>query len=177
MPSWPTTLHGSTRSTNCLMCRLICGMNTLVWSSFHSSLIISVLFAFSPYFSFVVFWLIWRFSARWAIHIYNLGLILARGRIDPAPEDRYNAESERYFDQFRNSRSAVPDSYSAVDAGFTFFSAYLFFGLMLLRHRHFCVIMLGKLGQNCSSMLLNFGDYRKAKTKMRVYMGSTKCSW
>jgi len=47
----------------------------------------------------------------------HAGRILATGRIDPAPEDRYNAESERYFDQFRYSRAAVPDSYSAVDEG------------------------------------------------------------
>ena len=67
------------------------------------------------------------YSKMGYIHIYNLGLILARGRIDPAPEDRYNAESERYFDQFRYSRAAVPDSYSAVDAGFTFFSFVLLY--------------------------------------------------
>jgi len=42
---------------------------------------------------------------------------MATGRLDPAPEDRYDEESERYFDQFRYSRSAVPASYSAVDAG------------------------------------------------------------
>ena len=42
---------------------------------------------------------------------------MATGRVDPAPEDRYDPESERYFDQFRYSRSEVPASYSAVDAG------------------------------------------------------------
>ena len=46
---------------------------------------------------------------------------MATGRLDPAPEDRYDEESERYFDQFRYSRSTVPASYSAVDAGLTFF--------------------------------------------------------
>ena len=51
---------------------------------------------------------------------------MATGRLDPAPEDRYDEESERYFDQFRYSRSTVPASYSAVDAGLTFFFTYPF---------------------------------------------------
>ena len=45
---------------------------------------------------------------------------------------------------------------------------------------YFCTIMLKtKLlffdMKNCSSMLLNFVDYRKTKTEMRAYMVSTKC--
>ena len=55
---------------------------------------------------------------------------MATGRLDPAPEDRYDEESERYFDQFRYSRSTVPASYSAVDAG-----------LIFLLHIHLNVIL------------------------------------
>ena len=43
----------------------------------------------------------------------------ARGRLDPKEEDMYDEESERYFDQFRYSRAAVPASYSSVTKGKT----------------------------------------------------------
>ena len=40
-----------------------------------------------------------------------------RGFIDATDEDRYDEESERYFDQFRYSRATTPDSYNSVDMG------------------------------------------------------------
>merc|ERR1719219_2185157 len=40
-----------------------------------------------------------------------------RGLLEPTPEERVDERSERYFDQFRYSRAAVPSSYSAVDLG------------------------------------------------------------
>jgi hypothetical protein len=41
----------------------------------------------------------------------------ARGLLPPLPEDAYDEESERHFDQFRYSRASVPTSYSSVDLG------------------------------------------------------------
>jgi len=41
-----------------------------------------------------------------------------RGLLEPLEEEREDEESERYFDQFRFNRDAVPDSYSSVKEGF-----------------------------------------------------------
>jgi len=42
-----------------------------------------------------------------------------RGFIDATDEaDRYDEESERYFDQFRYSRATTPDSYNALELGY-----------------------------------------------------------
>ena len=53
------------------------------------------------------------------------------GRIDPNPEDKYDEESERYFDQFRDSRPTVPASYSSVAKGIVFYFIinYLFINI------------------------------------------------
>jgi len=41
----------------------------------------------------------------------------ATGMLDPLPDQIMDVASERYFDQFRLSRSSVPTSYSSVDEG------------------------------------------------------------
>merc|ERR1712042_319882 len=45
------------------------------------------------------------------------GSSYGRGLLQPSEEERVDERSERYFDTFRYSRSAVPSSYSAVDLG------------------------------------------------------------
>merc|ERR550539_272208 len=46
------------------------------------------------------------------------GIVQGRGLLEPLEEERVDEESERYFDQFRYSRDAVPASYSSVDQGY-----------------------------------------------------------
>jgi len=41
----------------------------------------------------------------------------ATGMLEPLPEQRVDAQSEKFFDQFRYSRASVPTSYSSVDLG------------------------------------------------------------
>jgi len=47
----------------------------------------------------------------------GLNMSFSLGLLDPLPEQKYHAESERYFDRFRYSRASVPSSYSSVDQG------------------------------------------------------------
>jgi len=42
----------------------------------------------------------------------------ARGLLEPPEDEKVDEKSERYFDQFRYSRSSAPDSYSSVDRGY-----------------------------------------------------------
>ena len=39
------------------------------------------------------------------------------GRLDPLPEEKFDARSERYFAQLSRRRSSVPDSFDAVAEG------------------------------------------------------------
>merc|ERR1712123_303571 len=45
------------------------------------------------------------------------GSMYGRGLLQATEEERVDERSERYFDQFRYSRAAVPNSYSSVDLG------------------------------------------------------------
>jgi len=45
-------------------------------------------------------------------------IVEGRGLISPPEEERYDEESERYFESVRLNRASVPASYSSVDRGF-----------------------------------------------------------